>query len=356
MERLYKTRNNVRRGFSRDLEERVDYFEKGRIYTAEIKLTPKCSFGCAYCYASSTPACDAQISKEKIMEIIDDCVETDVRQVNWGGGEPLERKDWYEIMCYAKDCGLENLLMTNGMLLSEDSIAKKVNSVVEMAFVHLDTLDKEVWTALHSTNPELHQRQVDGLHNLLAQGFSPDDLALSMTLAKPIFNNDDYKKTLDWAYDDIGTAAILYPYRNFGFAGQTMDYNPTYEEMADAYKYRNDKDGIPSGPGFGSKFYCGTKCYIQSGGEVMGCSMVYSTYVGNVNKKRFRQIYSENSEKLTYQKLHTPKKIKGHCSKCENNTFCWGCRAASELIAGDYEKSDPICWMSKSSCAVKSHA
>jgi radical SAM protein with 4Fe4S-binding SPASM domain len=73
--------------------------------------------------------------------------------------------------------------------------------------------------------------------------------------------------------------------------------------------------------------------------------MVYPTYVGNINKFRFKELYENNIEKLTYKRLHNPKNIKGHCSTCKNNSFCWGCRAASELIAGGFKNSDPICWM-----------
>jgi len=345
MRALYLTKNNVRRGFTKNLDERIKYFNLGKIYTVEVKLTPKCSFRCNYCYAESTPTCNQQLSMEKLKELIDDCIESDVKQINWGGGEPLERKGWYEIMKYAKSKGLTNLLMTNGMMLHKKDIVKKVSDVVEMAFVHIDTLNKDVWESLHETKSELHKMQVDGLTNLLDNGFPRENLAISMTTAKPLFENDDYKKTIDWAYDKLGIAVILFPYRNFGFAEKRVDYNPSFEQLAEIYQYRNNKDGIPSGPGFGTKFYCGTKCYIQSGGEVLGCSMVYPTYVGNVNKERFKDIYEKNWKTLSYYHLHNPSNIKGHCSDCENNSFCWGCRAAAALITGDHNNADPLCWM-----------
>jgi len=342
---LYNVKNNVRRGFTRDLKEQIDYFNSSRLYTLEVKMTSNCCLKCSYCYAESTPQCSQQLDSTVLRGLIDDCAEAGIRQINWGGGEPLERKDWYDIMNYAKDKGLNNLLMTNGMLLHDKSTAKKVADVVEMAFVHIDTLNKTVWESLHESDAEMHQKQIDGINNLLDGGFPCEDLALSMTLAKPLFEDEDYKRTIDWAYDELGIAAILFPYRNFGFAGQRTDLNPRFEQMADAYKYRNAKDGIPSGPGFGTKFYCGTSSHISAGGEVMACSMVYPTYVGNINKVPFSEIYSKNIKTLTYQSLHDPKNIKGHCSDCEHNVFCWGCRAASELITGSYTNSDPICWM-----------
>lgn len=337
----------MRRGFTRNLDERIEYFNEGKLYTTEVKLTSNCSLQCKYCYAESTPACTQSLPTEKIEELINDCAETGIKQMNWGGGEPLERKNWHELMRYTNEKGLENLLMTNGCLLHQMETAEKVANLVDMVFVHIDTLNLGIWKQLHGTNQELHQKQIDGIINLLDSGFPCEDVAISMTLTKQIFENEDYKKTLDWAYDELGVAAILFPYRNFGFAGQTMDFNPTFEQMAEAYKYRNGKDGIHSGPGFGTKFYCGTKCYVQAGGELMGCSMVYPTYVGNINKIRFKDLYLRNKDVLTYNKLHNPRNIKGHCSKCEHNTFCWGCRAASELIAGGFQKSDPICWVKK---------
>jgi radical SAM protein with 4Fe4S-binding SPASM domain len=349
VERLYATKNNVRRGFTRDLDEQIQYFKEGKLYTVEVKITANCSMRCVYCYAESTPQCQQQLSKETLINLIDDCAETGVKQINWGGGEPLERKDWYDIMSYAKEKGLKNLLMTNGMLLHNKETSKKVSDVVEMAFIHLDTLNKTIWENLHDTDSSLHEKQVEGVNTLLESGFSKNDLAISMTLTKPLFIEEEYKKTIDWVYDEMDLAAILFPYRNFGFAEQRTDLNPTFEEMATAYTYRNEKDGIPSGPGFGTKFYCGTSCHIGAGGEVMACSMVYPTYIGNILKVRFKDLYKQNMKRLTYHQLHNPKNIKGHCSNCINNTFCWGCRAVAELIAGGYKNSDPICWMKNNS-------
>ncbi|MBD3388972.1 MAG: radical SAM protein [Candidatus Altiarchaeales archaeon] len=347
MENLLRCENNVRKGFTKDFQSQMKYFNEGKLYTVEIGLTSFCDGGCNYCYAESTPENVKQLSDEKIFEIIDDLVELDVKQVNWGGGEPLARDNWYEIMSYSKYKGLTNLLMTNGAYMKEIEDAKKVNEIVDLAHIHIDTLDKEIHYKTHECSDGYLENQINGLENLMGTNFGAENIALAITVTDPIIRDKDYVKTIDWAYDEKNISVILYPYRAFGLAKESENLSPKFERMWDVYKYRNSKDSVESGPGFGTKFYCGTKCVINYHGDVLGCSMVYSTYAGNVNKQSFKKIFSENKEKLLYEKLHSPETISGHCSKCEKNNFCWGCRAASELIEGDYCKSDPICWMSK---------
>ncbi len=340
---LLECRNNVRRGFCRDLKEKMEYFDENRLHAVEVGMSPMCSVRCIYCYASSTPHWTGGIPTKTLYSLIDDLVECDVRQVNWGGGEPLNRPDWYDVMKYAQDCGLENLLMTNGLALSNKKEAKKVSDLVEMAFIHIDTLDPRVWKPLHDGPVQFLGKQVKGLENLLEEGFSPDDLAISMTVVAPLIEGEDYKKTIDWAYDEKKISAILFPYRAYGFAKEAERLRPENREMWQVYEYRNSKDGINSGPGFGSKFYCGTRCNIGVVGDVLACSMIPATRVGNIHKTPFRELYERYGDLLTYAHLHDGGKIEGRCGSCKNNDFCWGCRALSYLVCGDYNVSDPIC-------------
>ena len=345
VDRLHATKNNIRRGWTKNLKPMINYFNLGKIFTVEVELTPKCSMGCSYCYAECTPFFKNYLSTEQLYQLIDDCVEVGVKQIAWCGGEPLEMSEWPEILAYSKDKGLSNLLLTNGIMLSDIDVARKVIDLTDMLSIHIDSLNPAIWNMVHDSENGLMNLQLMGISNLLELGYDPDNIAIYVTLTTPLFKQDDYKKTIDWAYDELGVSVILYPYRSVGFAKNTPHLNPTFEQMQKAYKYRNSKDGIPSGPGFGSKFYCSTSCHVKSNGDVQGCSMVYSSYAGNLNKISFKEIYEKRSNLLTYFELHNPKNLKGKCSTCDNNTFCWGCRAASEVLTGDFKNSDPICWM-----------
>ncbi|MFH0861930.1 MAG: radical SAM protein [Candidatus Altiarchaeota archaeon] len=348
MENFINCKNKVRKGFTNDIEEQIKFFDECRLYTVEVGLTSFCDGGCSYCYAESVPENVKKIDDIKLHEIVDDISDLGARQINWGGGEPLTRSNWFEIMAYAKEKGLSNLLMTNGAPLVNKKNLENVNEIVDLAHIHIDTLSEKVFKKTHYSRLEYLEKQILGLENLLDSGFCPDNVALAITVTKPLIEDADYKETIDWAYDEKGISVILYPYRAFGLAKKTDRLSPTFDEMREVYMYRNSKDGILSGPGFGTKFYCGTKCVINYHGDVMSCSMVLPTYVGSVHKRRFKELFEENSDTLLCKELHEPKKIKGHCSKCEKNTFCWGCRAAASLIAGDHNISDPICWMRNS--------
>ena len=345
MDRLRGCKNNVRRGWSKDIEETLKYFNLPGIYTLEVKLTNKCSMGCSYCYACSTECSTQRMSKKTIFSLIEDACECGVQQINWGGGEPLERDDWRDMMEFARDLGLRNLVMTNGMFLSDKKILSDFTKLVDMTTVHIDTFDAKIWEKIHNFRKNMLGLQVSGVENLIKSGFDVDDMALCMTITKPLFEGQDYKKTIDRAYDVYGISAIMYPFREFGMGKAHQNLNASREDIACAYKYRNEKDGIPSGPGFGSKIYCATSCHVGAQGELFGCSMVLPSYVGNIHKFGFKDLYERNIEKLTYHKLKEPSNIQGKCSSCVNNTFCWGCRGASDIVCGDFAQSDPFCWM-----------
>ncbi len=344
MQRLKDAKNNVRRGWTRDLDDVIKYFNGSQIYTLEVKITSSCVMNCLYCYASSTKDSVQQMSTQTLCTLLDDAADCGVQQISWGGGEPLERADWREVMAYARDTGLRNLVMTNGMELSDPGNLADFMDLVEMVSVHIDTFDQGIWARLHGGMSPRFDAQIQGLEGLIESGFDRTDMALYMTLTDPLFIADDYLQTIDLAYDHYGISVIMYPFRAFGFGKDVTDLNPTKEQMARAYQYRNAKDGIPSGPGFGSKFYCSTSCHVGSGGELFGCSMVLPSYVGNIHRIGFKDLYDRNSHTLTYHQLKDPSNIKGKCSSCADNSFCWGCRGASDIVCGDFTESDPFCW------------
>ena len=88
---------------------------------------------------------------EKIRELLDSAANMGVRMIDWLGGDPLVRKDWYELCNYASNLGLINNIWTSGIPLANPDVAKKVVEVTKNGFVstHLDTLDPELYTELH---------------------------------------------------------------------------------------------------------------------------------------------------------------------------------------------------------------
>ncbi|MHA2054609.1 MAG: radical SAM protein, partial [Candidatus Hodarchaeales archaeon] len=93
-------------GMSSEAAIQKKYFEEGMVYTIQIESTLKCSQGCSYCYAESTPSSPNILESKDIYHILEEAKQLKVRCIDWLGGDPLVRQDWYDLMLYAQNIGL----------------------------------------------------------------------------------------------------------------------------------------------------------------------------------------------------------------------------------------------------------
>ncbi len=110
----------------------------GPLRTVHLKLTDQCNLGCTYCYAESGKRSEA-LSLETLLRIAGEIKEISP-QVDYilSGGEPLlnaHALDFAEKMVLA---GNNIHLLTNGTLVSDDSIAKRIASCTQLVKVSLD--------------------------------------------------------------------------------------------------------------------------------------------------------------------------------------------------------------------------
>ena len=69
------------------------------------RSTDACPQGCIYCYAGSTPQETRGLTSDEIRGLLEDAAALEIRAIDWLGGDPLVRPDWYELMSYAQLAG-----------------------------------------------------------------------------------------------------------------------------------------------------------------------------------------------------------------------------------------------------------
>ena len=82
-------------------------------------LSYRCNFTCEHCYSRDEQC--PELATADVKRIIDILVEQQVPFINFGGGEPLMRKDLFEVAEYASKQGLNVSMNTNGWLLHESA-------------------------------------------------------------------------------------------------------------------------------------------------------------------------------------------------------------------------------------------
>jgi len=335
--------------FHPDYIEEMKYFEECKVYAVQIESNLACPQGCLYCYAASGDAPMKELPGEDIMAVIDSAARMEVRAIDWLGGDPLVRKDWYELMKYAMDRGLKNNIWTSGIPLKNIDVANKAIEVSEGGFisVHLDSLDEEIYGKLHNGDPGKKIKAIlKGVDNVQSLGKSPENMINCITFTK-LLAGDDVKRTTGYFFKKKGMRTCLTQMCRTGLALDHPEWIPNINEIRSACEKRDEVNYSGSELSIStmdtSKFYCGGIICVTIDGDVTPCSVIRKGF-SNIHDLPLENIIELYRDELLFAMLHDPVNVKGHCGSCDNNSVCWGCRAMAYYETGDMLAPDPLCW------------
>lgn len=114
-------------------EELLDMLElvKDKPREIMIEIEEKCNLDCEFCFNKNSFAKNGRniknnLSVDYIKRIIDSIAKNKISVLRFTGGEPLLREDIWKLAEYAKIKKLELRLNTNGLLIKDKGIAKKI--------------------------------------------------------------------------------------------------------------------------------------------------------------------------------------------------------------------------------------
>ncbi len=353
-------------------------------YSVSWNLTQRCNLFCTHCYMSAFPNADVSgdLTTEECFKVMDD-----IEKVNPNvfliltGGEPLVRKDIFDIAGYGSDKGFTCVLGTNGVLLGKTEARKMRESGLQGASISLDSVDP----VKHDQFRQLQgswKNAVRGIEHLKNEGL---DFSIHMSVMD--WNVSEIPQMIDLSRK-LGAKVL-----NFFFLIQTgraegiTDINPrqyreilTYlaraqgvgsEQMSEEnlFTQYDDPWTQPAGrshdlilrakcaPHFrkviydldpespllknyaqgscpAGKYYC----RITPEGDVTPCPYM-PVSAGNLREQSFDDIW-HNSPVLN--DLRDPV-LGGRCGECEFSEMCSGCRCRAYAAHGDYLAEDPAC-------------
>jgi radical SAM protein with 4Fe4S-binding SPASM domain len=330
--------------------EEMKYFKEKKVYTVQIESTSACPQSCLYCYASQKGVPINELSKKNVITVLDSASNLEVKAIDWLGGDPLVRDDWYELMIYAKDLGLRNNIWTSGIPLKNMEVAKKAVEVTDSGFisVHLDSLNETNYSKVHSGEPrDIIEAILTGVDNALAFGKSPKELINCITYTKPLAGSD-VNRTIKYFFEEKGIRTCLTLMCNVGLATEHNDWQPSASDIKDACEFRDDVNYSNSPHSISTmdvnKFYCGGIICVTVDGDVTSCSVIRKGF-GNINHSPLEEIVEQYKNELLFIPLRDEKYMLDSCSNCENSSVCWGCRAMAYYETGDMMAEDPKCWI-----------
>ena len=300
------------------------------------------------------------------------------------GGEPLVRRDIFDLASYASDTGFTVVLGTNGVLLRETEARRMRQSGIQGASISLDSVVPERHDAFRRL-PGSWQNAVRATQILNAEGldfsihtsittWNVDEMPAMIDLARELgarvlnffflvrtgrgadltdIEPDQYENLLTMIAraQGVGTPSIVASAPDAEPVGQEDPWSVPagragemiirakcaphlrriiYELAPDSPLLQNYAQGsCPAG-----KHYC----RITPTGEVTPCPYM-PVSAGNLREQSFGDIWYGAKP---MQALREPR-LGGRCGSCEFARICGGCRCRAYATYGDYLAEDPAC-------------
>ncbi len=359
--------------------------------------THKCNLRCAHCYQDSYTSEDETDSKElstsEAFKVVDQIANAGVGSLSFSGGEPLCRKDFFEVAKRTTQRNLLCTLSTNGTMI-DYPIAEKIAAVGVTG----------VAISLDSVNSSFHDefRGLKGAHAKAIRGIEScveidkfKEIIIAVTLTNR--NYTDIPGLIELA-SEIGASRIYFSrilpvgrgkslshlnvtlaqqkeilkylaeefvnYANTGKGIAVMTRGMTYfarqcasisnysvfpiSEIVVGFEKRHMEILGDSAKALFRQFasYAGgcatglTYCGLSPEGEILPCAPASNVFLGNILTEGLEKIW-ENSPII--QAVRNRSEIYGKCSKCRYNLICGGCRVSAFGKTGNWLASDPSC-------------
>jgi MoaA/NifB/PqqE/SkfB family radical SAM enzyme len=136
---------------------------KASPHLVALGLTRRCQAACDHCYAH-VPAIGGpeELRTEECLSVIDQLKGLAALQVLFTGGEPLLRKDIFDLIAYAHKIGLLTRISTNGYRLTRENVTRLKQAGLNQCGVSIDYSDEDTHDRTRKL-PGSYERVMQGL-------------------------------------------------------------------------------------------------------------------------------------------------------------------------------------------------
>jgi len=315
--------------------------------------TDACNARCLHCSSNSSRRNPRELSTSEVVSLFDQFAGCGVVDVAISGGEPLLRRDVFEVLEHVRSLGLAFGLGSNGSTLTQDSARRLARLGVNRYQVSLDGLRTShdalrVWPGLFDRAiATIALARTAGLRthvcctiNRLNAGELCEFTAFVAGLDVQRINFSRYVPTgrgtesLDLSNDDWQVVIKECMRLRHQYAGRMeITTHLAQQILVDCEVARM--------PAFvGCQAGIGQGC-VTADGTVWPCVLL-PIPLGNIRERGFQEIWNESEVIHT---LRARTSLTGACAHCDVKDRCGGCRAVAYAKTGDYLATDPRCWL-----------
>ncbi|MBU2559950.1 radical SAM protein [archaeon] len=340
-------------------------------------MSRRCNLSCMHCYIQSEDMdYTGELTTEEAKVFIDDLAAHDIPVLLFSGGEPLLRKDFYELAKYATDSGIRAVVSTNGTLITKEAAKKMKEAGIEYVGISLDggpethnkfrgqpnafeksiegiknAMDEGLRTGVRFTLNQMNYTELDEVIDIVVKEGIPRFCMYHLVYAgrgKEMEKLDVTKEQSREVIEKLMKKSI-----ELHDAGVDVEILTTDNHADGAYIYNYVLENEPEradevmellkmhgGCSAGHKF-----SNVDNLGNVHACQFWGHKTLGNVREKPFSEIWNDKDNEFLAMMREKPKHLKGKCGRCKHNAICAGCRIRAETVHGDIWEEDPQCYL-----------
>ena len=353
-------------------------------FLAIWEVTQSCDLACKHCRAAAQPlAHPDQLTHAEGKALIDQIAAMQVPIFVFTGGDPLKRKDVFELIRYASEKGVRVAVTPSATpLLTREAIFKMKEAGVVRLGISLDGSTPEIHDAfrglpgawartiqavewaneagipiqVHSTISRHNAHDLDNLCNLFER--------LAIVMWNVFFlvpvgrgqladlpSGEEFEQVFGKIYElsqrvsfQIKTTEAMH-YRRY-----LLQHNLEERRMGHGHPHRAAQAYEPGAPTADAR----TRTMGWATRRVNdGKGFVFISHVGNVYPSGFLPIFAGNIRQTPlaeiyrdapiFKALRDTSRLEGKCGACEYKEICGGSRARAYALSGDPLAQEPCC-------------
>ena len=315
------------------------------------ELTYACNLQCVHCLSSSGTRDPRELTTEQAKAVLDELRDLQVFYINIGGGEPMVRRDFFELLEHAEHCNIGVKFSTNGAFITPENARRLAAMNYLDIQISLDGADRETNDRVRGEGS--YDIAIRAMDNLRDASFGRFKISVVMTR-----DNVSQLDEFNALADSYGAQLRITRLRPAGRGADTWnELHPTAAQQRIIYDWLmlHGEDVLTGDSFFHLNAFgdalpglnlCGAGrvvCLIDPLGDVYACPFVIHDEfkAGSVlDDGGFTRVWKSSELFTSLREPESP----GACASCGSYDACQGgCMAAKFFTGLPLDGPDPEC-------------
>jgi len=313
--------------------------------TAVWEVTMGCNMRCKHCGSSCENALSDELTTAEALDLSEQIADLGLKWITLSGGEPFMRKDWHLIAERLRQKGVVPNIISNGWLVTEDTVKKAKKANVGTIAISLDGLeethdfirkegsygrvmkalklfiDNNITCGVITTISNANFSQLRELRKVLVNMKVPYwqvqiGLPMGNYSKQPEFalRPEQMNDIIDFCFETAKQGEItIYPADCIGY--YNIKELETRQIAHNTTSFPTWKGCNAGKRGFG----------VLQNGDILGCTSIRDKQFieGNIRQQSLKEIW-ENPDNFSWNRKATKSQLKGDCNICKYGDECLG--------------------------------